>query len=275
MNTKTLKGNEIRFAQVATGLSPADFPLGSLESRAIARAVLEHAERMAPQIPQVDQDALSLYHGVVLLNATMDPSYAELERTAAYARGAELSEASDAADADFVSGSSTPATLAFHLGFGRNPDRGDLLRFRDVELIHSPAWYVRNVRDFSAAWNRQITTLPCPLRVDDDNRVFFRLGRTARKENSDQEWREIVEHLHRAEKCWRSIEIEALGGDRLYIPDDPEQLPIEKEALEGVTFNGVRWRPASARELLEVEIEPSGGLLGLLVRAASRIEEGA
>jgi hypothetical protein len=275
VNGKPLKGNEIRFAQVATGLSPSDFPLGSLESRAIARRVLEHAERMAPQMPQADQDALILYRGVVLLNATMDPSYAELERTAAYVRGEELSTESAIPSNYFESVNSTPATLAFHLGFGRTPERGDLLRFRDVELIHSPGWYVKNVRDFSEAWTRQLTTLPCPLRVDDDNRVFCRLGKTARKENGGQEWQEVIEHLHRVERCWRSIEIEALGGDRIYIPDDPQQLPTEKEALEGVTFDGLKWRPATGRELQEVEIEPSGGLLGLLVEASSRIEEGA
>jgi hypothetical protein len=225
---------------------------------------------MGPQTSQADHDALTLYHGVVLLNARMDPSYAELERTEIYVRGEELSTESAIPSNYFESVNSTPATLAFHLGFGRNPDRGDLLRFGDVKLIHSPAWYVKSVRDFSDAWTRQIPTLPCPLRVDDDNQVFCRLGRTATKENNGQEWEEVVEHRHRVERCWREIEEEALKGD-LHIPDHPEQLP----AIAGVTFTGLKWRPATKRELLEIEIEPSGGLLGLLVKVASRIEKGA
>jgi hypothetical protein len=94
MNTKLLKGNEIRFAQVATGLSPADFPLGSLESRAIARAVLDHAESMTPRLSQYDEDALTIYRSSRLfLHGNMSPDLDKLKLTASYQRGEKLEEA--------------------------------------------------------------------------------------------------------------------------------------------------------------------------------------
>jgi hypothetical protein len=163
VNGKRLKGNEIRFAQVATGLSPADFPVGSLESRAIARAVLEYAEGIEPQIPQADQDALTLYRGVGYLNATMQPSYSELERTEVYERGQELSEETAISPSNYLqSGSGAVATRTFHLGFGRNPASGDLLRFSDVEVIQAPAWYVWTIRNLVDAWTRRFQ--PCHVR---------------------------------------------------------------------------------------------------------------
>jgi len=75
-----------------TGPKPGDFPIGSMESRAAARAVVEHAKLHKDELSQEDDDALTLYHLVPLLTSPMSPSYQELEATAAYKRGKEVHE---------------------------------------------------------------------------------------------------------------------------------------------------------------------------------------
>src|SRR5437660_2020694 len=64
-----------------TGPKPGDFPIGSLESRAAARATVEHAKKHNDELSPEDQDALTLYCGAPLLTSGMSPSYPELEAT--------------------------------------------------------------------------------------------------------------------------------------------------------------------------------------------------
>jgi hypothetical protein len=61
MGGKSLFLNRLRLAQVATGFSPADFPIGALESRAAARALLDQVDRMKPKLSQYDADARMIY----------------------------------------------------------------------------------------------------------------------------------------------------------------------------------------------------------------------
>jgi hypothetical protein len=255
MSGKSLNRNKSALPATAT-LSPGDFPLGSMLSRAAARSMLATLDP-----PQDDLDAVVLFAGVTLLNARMDPSYPELERSAAYSRGKDLSRQSATVGTDFSFEGSTLATRLFHMAFGRTPERGDLLRYEDVKVARSPVWHVLHVKEFIAAWNRQILGLPCPLRVDEDNRIFRHLGRTAAKENNDQEWQEDLEHRHSADVVWSLIKSEVQD--------------YRDSEITGMTFTGSSWRLATKRELQEVEIEPTGGLLGLLATAASQIEEGA
>jgi hypothetical protein len=70
----------------ATGINPASFPLGSMESRAAIRALLLGRSALSDD----DLDALVICAGAVHLDAKMKPSYRELECTAGYQRGAEL-----------------------------------------------------------------------------------------------------------------------------------------------------------------------------------------
>lgn len=260
MRDKSLKKQENRSDSPAT-LSPGDFPLGSMLSRAAARSMLA---KLAP--PQDDLDALCLFGGVALLNTRMEPSYPELERTTAYARGKAMRQESDATGTDSSFEGLSMATRLFHMAFGRNPALGDVLRYDDVVAARHPAWHVVRVKQFIAAWNRQISGLPCPLRVDEHGRVYRHLGRTATRENNGQEWQEDLEHRDSADVAWSLIEEEAQASS-----DRSQQMP----ASDGVRFTGSGWRPATKRELQEIEIEPTGGLLGLLTKAAIRIEEGA
>jgi hypothetical protein len=64
----------------ATGINPASFPLGSMESRAAIRALLLRRSALSDD----DLDALVLYAGAFYLDARMKPNYRELEATAAY-----------------------------------------------------------------------------------------------------------------------------------------------------------------------------------------------
>ena len=74
-----------RLCVTATGSSPADFPLGSTQSRVAARALLSRRNTLS----QYGEDALTLYRGAVYLNAGMNPNCMHLEATAAYRRGKE------------------------------------------------------------------------------------------------------------------------------------------------------------------------------------------
>ena len=62
MTTKPMNGNKVRLAQAATGISPADYPLGSLESRAAVRTLLAYTGRMKPRLSEYDQDALTIFN---------------------------------------------------------------------------------------------------------------------------------------------------------------------------------------------------------------------
>src|ERR1700720_1523029 len=135
MKDKLLNRNGIRLAQAATGISAADFPLGSLGSRAAARALVHHAKPHKGELSQEDKDALTLYHLVPLLTSPMSPSYPELEATAAYKRGKEVEERLHGpVTPGFPEPSIGTAALSFEMRFGREPVAGDVLRYQDVLL---------------------------------------------------------------------------------------------------------------------------------------------
>jgi hypothetical protein len=68
-------------------LSPANFPLGSLQSRAAARAMLA---AFSKPLSQLDRDSLTIYHNAILVNYGHEPDSTTLQATTAYKRGAEL-----------------------------------------------------------------------------------------------------------------------------------------------------------------------------------------
>src|SRR6266446_1920884 len=151
-----------------TGPRPGDFPIGSMESRAAARAVVEHAKLHKDELSQEDADALTLYNGVALLTSPMSPSYPELEATAAYKRGKEVYERLHGpVTPGFPEPSIGLAALLFKHRFGREPVPDDVLRYQDV-LLRDLVDYDR----FIAAWHRQIPELPCPLKVEDSH-IFW------------------------------------------------------------------------------------------------------
>src|SRR5437588_6813091 len=101
MKDKPLNRNGIRLAQAATGMSPADFPLGSMQSRAAARAIVNHSERSKPRMSQYDQDALAIVRGdsLFLRGLELESVSREVRATAIHKRGMQLKlEASDSSE---------------------------------------------------------------------------------------------------------------------------------------------------------------------------------
>jgi hypothetical protein len=83
MKANTMIPNRKYPSLPATGINPASFALGSMESRAAVRALLKRRSDLSDD----DLDALIIYAGAVHLDARMKPSYRELEATAVYQRG--------------------------------------------------------------------------------------------------------------------------------------------------------------------------------------------
>ena len=194
MQDKPLQRNGVQMAQVATGMSPADFPLGSLESRATARALLDHAERMKPQLSEYEDDALTIYQFArhLLDRQGMSPSFGDVEGTLVYQHGHELHERMPARE---VSAREDPFTFV-----------DEMLERRDIEPPPRDAkWrepalscvlHRSILANFSDAWERQLSYLEFPLKVEGkgaDNRLYVRQPSGEwREETDDDKKRKIL-----------------------------------------------------------------------------------
>jgi hypothetical protein len=179
MNCNPLNLNKSDDELPATESSPADFPLGSIQSRAAARALLQTKAPRLSQSVQFDEDAYLIYRAVCeYFDATMDPTYHEVEPTEVYTRGKELRDSRHGPIIPFHldehAKRSTFASWEFELAFGREPTAGDMLRCYHVGIVHNPelssAWLGR----FFEAWRRQLPDMICPLKFE-DSRLFKRL----------------------------------------------------------------------------------------------------
>jgi hypothetical protein len=163
------KGNVVAFP--ATNLSPADFPLGSPKSRAVARYVVNSRQ---PKLTQHEEDCLWLYCGACCLHGQMTPDWRELEVTPAYKRGSELRVALYGPVIPFHENPhalrSNMASLYFEQLHGREPIEGDVLRRTDWENYH--AQELLEIAHFIDAWHRQIPDLLCPLKIEGGRRVY-------------------------------------------------------------------------------------------------------
>jgi hypothetical protein len=229
---------------------------------------VDRAVRTKPPLSQYDADALVLYGGEAYLNARMSPDSHDLAARAAYSRGKELYEQRhgppipvhlDAKQERF-----THASGEFEVAFGREPQQNDVLLFEDIQITHSPAVNGFQFGRFIEAWRRCIPELPCPLKFE-DGRLFLGLNP---KYNDGVEWEESIEE--RPEWNWRGVEAEAKGmkGELPELDSIP--------TIAGVVFLGPidgkhQCRPATEEELRQERPEPSGGILGLLAKAAVRM----
>ena len=73
-----------------TGISPADYPLGSPQSRAAARAWAEARNPGISQDVQRDEDALQLYEMIFELNGQVYPDWRAIQDSPIGLRGKEL-----------------------------------------------------------------------------------------------------------------------------------------------------------------------------------------
>jgi hypothetical protein len=218
-----------------TGPKPGDFPIGSMASRAAARAVVEHAKLHKDELSQEDADALTLYHLVPLLTSPMSPSYRELEATAAYKRGKEVHERLHGpVTPGFPEPSIGTAALSFQMRFGREPAEGDVLRYQDVLLCDLVQYDT-----FIKAWNRQIPDLPCPLKVENGQLFWHQNPRY----NHGQEW---IGPNERTLSHWYCVEANANGGIYPPVKDAPT---IPAVVFLGLIDREHKCRPATSREI--------------------------
>jgi hypothetical protein len=218
-----------------TGPKPGDFPVGSMESRAAARAVVEHAKLHKDELSQEDEDALTLYNGACLLTSPMSPSYPELEATAAYRQGKEVYER---LHGPVIPGLPPPsigfAALFFQHIFGREPVPGDVLSYQDVFCCDLLRYTL-----FITAWHHQIPELLCPLKVENDH-LFYHQNP---KYNDGQEWGGPDE---RALGDWCCVVSEATGVVYVRAKDVPT---IPAVIFLGLIDGEHKCRPATASEI--------------------------
>lgn len=247
---KLLNAHDIRNALSATNISPADYPLGSRQSRAAARAILGSMNRLT----RVDYDALILYGGEVWLDARVSPDCRDLENTEIYRRGRELSLLRNGPPVlihlDPHALRLTSASLQFETVFKREPVAGDVLRFdqlQEWQAAHPKGRHI-GIRWFIEAWKRQLPEMPCPLKQQ-AGRLFYH-PRTTR--NDGVEWQEDVERPK--EFDWQQIEKEALNKQYGEMNGEPWPTISTIPTIPAVTFMGVvngkhRCRPPTHAEI--------------------------
>jgi hypothetical protein len=250
MAGKSLSAKDNRNLVGATNLSPADFPLGSPESRAAARAILASANR----ISRSDMDARILYGGTCYMNQVMSPSSSDLENTDIYRRGKEIYLRRHGPptlihlDPHYLR--QTSASLQFEIVFKREPKAGDVLQFdqlREWQATHPDGLHI-GIKWFIEAWERQLPEMACPLKQE-GGRLFHRLNTRYSK---GLEWEEQTDMP--AERYWQSIEKEALNKSYGEMGGEPWPPANTMPTIPAVTFMGVvdgkhRCRPATETEI--------------------------
>jgi hypothetical protein len=197
---------------------------------------------------EFDDDALAIYNCMAYLDATMEPSYHEVEATAIYRRGQTLR--------DKLYGPIIPCHLddhhklytrasgEFELAFGREPREGDQLRCQHVALMHIPENDAIHFGKMIEAWQRQLPQLTCPLRFE-GGRLFKRLRPERRGEEA--KWEEFG-GIQWVERWYAIPEVVVNSNIRA------------SEPVLGVMFLGVaggrhQCRPATAEELQRPDSE--------------------
>ncbi len=191
---------------------------------------------------QFDADALAIYSGMAYLDATMDPTYHDVEPTPTYIRGRDLREKIFGpiipAHLDQRLKRYTRASGEFELAFGREPRTGDVLCYQYLALTHSPENLSSHFGKLTAAWQRQLPHLTCPLKFE--NGGLFRRLRPERRDEPAK-WEEDV--TVQPEIRWLKIP-EVISNT-----DIDAMLTIPAVVFLGVIGDKHRCRPASEEEL--------------------------
>jgi hypothetical protein len=251
MAGKSLSAKDNRNLAGATNLSPADFPLGSPESRAAARAILGSMNRLS----RSDMDARILYGGACYINAMTSPSSSDLAVTDVYRRGKEVYLRRHGPPIpihlDPHHLRQTNASLRFESVFKREPKAGDVLSFDQLQewQVAHPRGHHIGIICFIEAWKRQLPEMPCPLKSQ-DGRLFHRLNTTY---SNGVEWEE---KLHRpAAEEWQYFEKEALNKSYGEMGGEPWPPANTMPTIPAVTFMGVVDGKHRCRPATEIEIQ--------------------
>jgi hypothetical protein len=185
MNDKSINRNGIRLAQAATGMSPADFPRGSMQSRAAARAIVDHSERSKPRTSQYDQDALAIVRGdsLFLCGLELESVSREVRATAIHKRGTQLElEASDYSEPTKWDWDGTDRVAEILQSVLQRSGVDVEFRPKEVKWHEPLVWLLAQramLNDFEEAWKRQLPEMPFPVKVESDYdtytfRVYYR-----------------------------------------------------------------------------------------------------
>jgi hypothetical protein len=140
-------------------------------------------------------------------DATMDPTYHELEPMAIHTKGREVYERRHGAKIPFHLSDhatrSTNASYEFELAFGREPDAGDMLRCYHVgRIVHNPEISSVQFDRLFETWRRQLPRVICPLKFEKDQ-LFKRL--------KSGDWEEDV--TIGAQAKWWGVECDVFSRD--------------------------------------------------------------
>jgi len=209
---------------------------------------------------EFDADALTIYSGMAYLDATMDPTYHDVEPKLTYIRGGDLRKKIYGpiipAHLDQRLTRYTRASGEFELAFGREPKAGDVLSYQHLSLTHSPENLSSHFGKLITAWQRQLPDLTCPLKFE--NGGLFRRLRPERRDEPAK-WEEDV--TVQPEIRWLKI------SEVISNTDIDSMLTIPAVVFQGVIGDKHRCRPASEEELQGAATElpsrePTGFMYG-------------
>ena len=187
------------------GPKPGDFPLGSAESRAAARAMLDETRKLSPY----EKDCLLISQSETWLTSGTDPNWRDLEDTPFYKRGRELEDALYGPiipyHLDTKAQRQTWASIAFERIHRREPIAGETLRYEEVEKALPAARYKVFFKACGEAWERRLPNLTFPFRFEDG-----KLFRRVRNDGRTITWEEETDIQPRWK--WYGIEADAVGG---------------------------------------------------------------
>lgn len=216
MRAKFLKPKDSRWRQSATDSypQPGDFPLGSPESRAAARAMLQRRTRLS----LYDVDCYALYACTTHLHAGADPDYQWKEKTDFYRRGREVRDELHGpiipSHLDPEYPRRTSASIGFEATHGRLPEPGDILRYEEIAQFYSAEKVKAEVEQIQGVWARRLAETPCPFRYE-NGKMLVR--------QKDGSWE--LDWLEDADTHWNNIQDDALERYRRFFPGVAGQPP--------------------------------------------------
>ena len=225
---KTAKsnGNGTRLVATDSRPKPGDFPLGSLESRAAARAMLQ----MSRQLSSYDADCLTICCMIPYIHAGVDPDYQVLGATEVYKRGEQLHDRLYGpvvpSHLDPEDKRRTMASIFFDDINGRQPAPGDVLRYEQIAEIYCGEGFKQKIERFEQAWARRLTNLPCPLKFE-NGRLYCRSADSKPK----GAW--VENDIGDPRFWWSDIEAAALGNPGR---ERTEFAPDWRPAISAVVF---------------------------------------
>jgi len=217
-------GSDLRATDLAP--HPGDFPVGSMKSRAAARAKLQRTRELSPY----DSDCLLIHCLIDAVNYSHSPNSRDLVHTDVYKRGWEVSNARNPIVPAHLDPFSKyeklfkrcrKAYLHFHVLHRKIPISGDVLRLEEIEAIWSIEGQEELIAASRAAWARLLPQFPCPVKFE-QGKSWLRLAGSTK---GNESW-ERDNLSSTAPEIWGLIEGEVVG----------EESSQTKSAISAVTF---------------------------------------